>query len=680
VAVRVGIDTGGTFTDLVGLEEATGELIIAKYPSTPKKPVDAIVGAVKSSHLNVPDIQFIILGTTVATNALLQRTGASVIFVTTQGFEDVLYIQRMNRRYHYSLQWTKPIPYVERRNCLGVRERVDAKGRVLVALDNDELEALADRLEERIARRNMEDIAIAVCFLFSYLNPEHELRVRRFLEDRFPQVSVSLSHEVAAIWREYERGSTTVADAYVKPILRAFIQDVRSGLDRLGLQCPWAIMKSNGGSAIAGAAEAQPVNLLLSGLAGGIIGGKYFGELAGEDSVVTLDMGGTSCDVGLVHHGKLPHTTHYELEWGLPVSAPFIDVHTIGAGGGSIAWIDKGGFLQVGPQSAGADPGPICYDQGGDEVTVTDANLVLGRLSPDYFLGGRISLNVEKAEAQLASFGRALSLTHAEVAQAIVDVADENMANAIRLVSIERGLDPRTYALVAFGGAGPLHAVGIAERVGVQKIIVPLYPGLCSAFGTLVADLQVDKVWSKHFRSDRVDPGDVDGQLRALVESAIDELRAEGFSGVPSVWRTISMRYAGQNYEHEVPLREVTVGRESLEQAFKDFHQLHERFYGYAISDEVIELVRFNVTAVGGTPKPTLRPIATRPTPQARQVRGVYFRQGGFVRCPVYRREDLGRGTSLDGPAVVEELDSTVLLHPERAMSVDDFGIITIQT
>ncbi len=678
MSVRCGIDTGGTFTDLVGLDDSSGELVVAKWPSSPSNPVESIVGVAKESGLASQDLSFLVLGTTVAINALLQRRGAHVIFVTTEGFEDVLHIQRINRRYHYSLEWVKPLPLVERRNCLGVRERINASGEVLVPLVSEQLEELGQRIKERLAEYEGQDVAISACLLFSYLNPQHEIDLKNYLTSRFPLVPVSISHEVAPIWREYERGSTVVADAYVKPILKRYVGAIRQSLESLGVGCPWAVMKSNGGHATAEAAEGQPVNILISGLSGGIIGGKYFGELAQEQNLITLDMGGTSCDVGVVRQGSLSYITNYEVEWGLPISAPFVDLTTIGAGGGSIAWIDKGGFLQVGPQSAGADPGPVCYDRGGSDVTVTDANLVLGRLNPAFFLGGRMGLNLGKTLEKLAVLGNQLNLSASNAAQAVIDVANENMANAIRLVSIERGLDARDFALVAFGGAGPLHAGGILQKMGMTRVVIPLYPGLCSAFGAVISDFQVDKVWSKHFRSDSVASAVVDEQFQKLTAMALDELRGEGFAGTPHLERSISMRYAGQNYEHEVEIEDPTVTEETLEKAFSEFHRLHEQFYGYSISGEVIELIRFKVTASGHAVKPRLQTVSSNGTPPQRRTRQVEFKGEGAVPCPVYHREDLGSGFTLTGPAVIEEVDSTILVHPGQTLSVDSYGVIII--
>lgn len=681
MAVRLGIDTGGTFTDLIGLDEATGALVVAKTPSTPARPVDAIMAAIAQSGVAASDLEGISIGTTVATNALLQRQGATVLYVTTEGFTDIPHIQRMNRKHHFSLTWTKPEPLVERRNCLGVAERLDFHGNVLTPLTDDGLEDLATRIAARLADHPGEDVAIAVCLLFSYVNPAHELRLRDFLHERFPGIPVSLSHEVAPIWREYERGSTAIADSYVKPIMQRYIEDAFAAFAAGGVAAPWSLMKSNGGKTPADAAEAEPIKFLLSGLAGGIIAGHYFGQLAGASNLVTLDMGGTSCDVGLVRDGKISHSNNFEIEWGLPVATPTIDLTTIGAGGGSIAWVDKGGLLRVGPQSAGAVPGPVCYDTGGEHVTVTDANLVLGRLNAEYFLGGTIQLNMPKAEAKLDELGERFGMGRMEIAQAVVDIANENMANAIRVLSIDRGLDPREYTLVAFGGAGPLHAADIAAKMGMRQVVIPVSPGLTSAFGALIAEPKITQVWSKHFRSDAIDAQTVGAHFATMVEAALDQLRREGFTGEPEIERSISMRYWGQNYEQDVPMPAGEVTPELLQETLRAFDKVHEQVYGYSITGEVIELIRFNVTVSGATSGVSLPAMASnghRPAGQPVDSRQVYFQGHGLTETPIYRREELPAGFTAPGPLIVEEVSSTTMVHPGQTLGVNSAGVMTI--
>jgi N-methylhydantoinase A len=679
MAVRMGIDTGGTFTDLIGIDEATHQLVIAKTPSTPRQPAQAVMNAIESCSAPSEAISALSIGTTVAANALLQRRGANVILVTTKGFEDIPYIQRMNRKYHFSLKWRKPKPLVERRNCLGLAERLDFHGRVLIPLADSALGELAQQIEARLPDYPAASVAIAVCLLFSYVNPDHELRVRAFLRERFPEIPISLSHEVAPIWREYERGSTVTADSCVKPVIQEYVSSTRQGLAAGHLQMPWALMKSNGGRTTPELAEAEPIQLLLSGLAGGLIAGHFFGRLVGLDNLVTLDMGGTSCDVGLIRGGRIGHSTNFEIEFGLPVATPTIDLTTIGAGGGSIAWIDKGGLLRVGPQSAGAEPGPVCYDTGGEEVTVTDANLILGRLNPDYFLGGKIALNVAKAEEAVARLGERLGLDSYAAAQAVLDIANENMANAIRVLSIDRGLDPREFALVAFGGAGPLHACDIAAKVGMTQVVVPIYPGLTSAFGALIAAPKVNKVWSKHFRSDSTDAATVDEHFEGLVAAAIAELRAEGYGGAARMTRSISMRYWGQNYEQDVPVPDGKVTPALLQETLDAFHRLHEQFYGYVIGGETIELIRFNVEATGEAAPPSLPSLAEGGRTGAPEVtRPVFFQGHGLIDCPIVQRHDLPAGFQGEGPMVIEEIVSTTLVHPGQRVAADRVGVIRI--
>lgn len=678
-SIRVGIDTGGTFTDLAGVDEATGQIIYCKRPSTPTRPDHAVLDAFGRSSIEPSTVSFLILGTTLAINALLQRRGARVLYITTAGFEDVLFIQRINRKFHYDLSWKKPDPFVERRDCLGVAERIAKDGTILQPLDDAELERIgtvvASRLDEEKAGRAQ---AIAVNLLFAYANPFHELRLRSFLEGRFPDVPVSASHQVAPIWREYERGSTVVADAYVKPITGRFVATLEAGLRSQGLRSSWAIMKSNGSNALAGSAKDEPVQLLLSGLAGGIVAGQYFGEQVQAKNVVSLDMGGTSTDVGVVTDGAIGYTTEYSVEFGIPIAAPFIDLTTIGAGGGSVARIDPGGLLRVGPQSAGAEPGPICYDRGGDVPTVTDANLVLGRLNPNYFLGGDIPLNAERARMGISALGKRFGMSTEDAALAIVDLANENMANAIRLLTVERGIDPRDYALVAFGGAGPLHGADLAEAVGISRVIVPPQPGYGSAFGALLADLRVDRVWTQAFRSDSFDLRLIVERFRSLTDSALAQLALEGFRGTPVAHRSVSMRYLGQNYEQTISVPPGPITELTMTELFERFHRQHERFYGYRIEREVIELVHFNVSAIGSVSRAKLAGLADLPLPRPSTHRPVSFRGSGYVSTPVYRRSQLGCRAVIFGPAIIEEEASTVLVPPGLTASETAPGILVL--
>ena len=676
MSFRVGIDIGGTFTDLFGLDEESGEFVHRKRPSTPDRPEQAVFDVMSQSGLDMDSISFLVLGTTISTNALLQRRGARVLYLTTAGFEDVPYIQRINRKYHYDLAWIKPAPFVARRDCFGVAERIGKHGEVIEPLEAGEVERVVEWVGRQMTEG--EPVAVAINFLFSYLNARHEQMMRDALLKRFANLSISASHEVAPIWREYERGSTTIIDAFIKPTLARFVESLTQGLRERGMARPWALMKSNGGIVFAQNAARRPVDSMLSGLAGGIIAGRYLGEKAGDRDVITLDMGGTSADVGSICDGTINFTTEYEWEFGIPVAAPFIDLTTIGAGGGSISWIDRGGFLKVGPQSAGAQPGPVCYGRGGQQPTVTDADLVLGRLNPDYFLGGQMKLQVEPARQAISALGEKLGLSPEETAISIVDLVNENMANAVRLMTVKKGLDPRGFGLVAFGGAGPLHGSALAASLEMKHVIVPPHPGLGSAFGSLLGDIQVDRRWTRFYRSTEIDSAALRREFDELTRQAVDELRADGFAGVPLVRRSIDMRYAGQNYEQEILLPVAEIDQAVLNTALDDFHAYHHRFYGYSFPGETVELIHFIVTVCRQPVKPELAAIRPGDSATPIAVRPVYFKRLGYLPTPIFRRRDLGQSSRLEGPAIVEEEDSTVLLHPAQSLHLTEHGLLVI--
>ena len=646
MAFRVGVDIGGTFTDFFGLEEETGRFVLAKCPSTPLNPEEAVFDTLSSSDLDMQAIALLVVGTTISTNALLQRRGARVLYLTTAGFEDVPYIQRINRKYHYDLAWVKPAPFVARSDCLGVNERIGQHGEVVHPLIGEEMERIAALVGEKVAQGD--SVAVAINFLFSYLNPAHEQMLRDRLLDRYPNLSISVSHEVAPIWREYERGSTTIIDAFCKPALATFVENLSQGLETRGLTHPWALVKSNGGIVFSHNAARRSVDSMLSGLAGGIIAGRYFGEQAGDRDVITLDMGGTSADVGAVCDGAINFTTEYEWEFGIPVAAPFIELTTVGAGGGSIGWVDRGGFLKVGPQSAGADPGPVCYGRGGLQPTVTDANLVLGRINPGYFLGGKMELRLESAREAILSLGKQLGTGLEETAMAMIDLVNENMANAIRLMTVKKGLDPREFGLVAFGGAGPLHAAALASSLGMKHAVIPPHPGLGSAFGSLLGDIQVDRRWTRFYRSDDLQADTLRREFDVLTAQTIEELRADGFQGEPVVRRAIDMRYAGQNYEQEIHLPPGEIDDVMLAAALTAFHDYHHRFYGYSFPDETIELIHLNVTAFRETAKPELVPVGPGGCGEPVARRPVVLPEDGFCGHadlpPARPRESLRSG------------------------------------
>ena len=676
MTLRVGIDSGGTFTDLVALDNESGQWSTSKVSSTPGEPISGILKAISSAGIDVREIGFLILGTTVGTNALIQRRGAKTAFLTTEGFEDIPFIQRGNRKFHYDLHWIKPRPFLDRHQCIGIRERIDYCGSVVVPLDVSQLDTLEDKLGSLVDSDGLE--AIAVSLLFSYRNPTHENVLGRWLADHFPDLLVSLSHEVAPVWREYERGLTTIADAYLKPILNGFIQGLDAGLHRSGFRGSWALMKSNGGMRLAVEAARTPIQLLLSGLAGGVIGGKHFGIATTRD-MITLDMGGTSCDISVIKDGEQRYADKFDVEFGLSLTFPTIEVMTIGAGGGSIAWVDSGGFLRVGPQSAGAQPGPACYGRGGRDATVTDANLVLGRLSPSNRLGGEVELDLEKAKVALQIIADRLAMPLEETALSIIEIADENMTNAVRLATVELGIDPRGFSLVGFGGAGGLHASSISRKLGVRTVLIPPQPGLCSALGALIADLRSDQRLTVTLRGDSVTASDVNTYLKQLGAAAREELAAEKFDGTPHVTSKFAMRYLGQNYEHEITILGDQVTDDSLTVAFRRFEALHDEFYGYHLEGEVIEIVTLSVTAVGLTTLSQLPPSFTGRFAGHRSARSVYFRNFGLVEASVVHRESLPFGATLEGPTIVEDSNSTTLLFPGDGLTVLNSGVLSIR-
>jgi N-methylhydantoinase A len=675
MAIRVGIDTGGTFTDLVAIDMASSKWYRSKVSSIPGDPLRAIVNALHSAGIDPAQIDRLILGTTVGTNALIQRKGANVAYVTTKGFEDIPFIQRGNRKFHYDLHWIKPKPFLDRRNCLGITERVDYRGAVVTPLETGELEALGEKLEKLCATGNLQ--AIAVNLLFSYLNPLHEIAVGKWLEQRFPRLSISLSHRVASVWREYERGITTIADAYLKPLLHKFISDIAQGLRCLGFRGGWSLMKSNGGTRLAKDAANEPIQLLLSGLAGGVMAGKYFGLEGGRD-LITLDMGGTSCDLAVITGGHERYAAQFDVEFGLPLVFPTIELTTIGAGGGSIAWLDRGGFLRVGPQSAGANPGPACYGQGGVEPTVTDANLLLGRLDPDYFLGGNVRLDPAAAATAVSGLAGKMGISKEDAALAIIDMANENMVNAIRIRTVEVGIDPRSYCLVAFGGAGALHACAIARRLKIRYVLIPPHPGLCSAYGALIADLRSDQVATVSLRSTTVPVEELRAHIDRLAAMACKELTEEGVEGKPLCTARLAMRYAGQNYEHEVDLPTLAVTDSILRDAFGRFEALHQKFYGYRLAGEVIEVVNIGVRAVDSMQEslPSFKSWADSRTPGLRKLR---LRPYGELTVPVHPRDALRPNWTGVGPMIIEDVDATILMEAEDRVKVLESGSLVVE-
>lgn len=681
MAIRIGIDTGGTFTDLVGYDDAAAAFVYAKQPSTPHAPAAALAAVFQDAGATGAEIDSIVVGTTVATNALLQRKGVRVLFVTTAGFEDVPFIGRMDKEELYNLHWVKPAPLVRRKDCFGVVERIEHDGDVLTPLADAGLDDLVAFVRGRLV--DGEPLAVAICLLYSYLQPEHERRIRDRLRAEFPGLAISTSHEIAPTWREYERASTTIGDAYLKPTLRDYVAGVRATLSELAIDAPTSMLKSNGGHLGIDAADAQPAQFLLSGLAGGIVAARHYARMVGVEHAFSLDMGGTSADIGTIQGGSERTIPEFQVGFGIPIVVPCVDVATLGAGGGSIAWIDKGGLLQVGPRSAGAEPGPMCYGKGGSEPATTDANLALGRLNPAYFLGGRVALDPNAATAALTEIGRALGApAGAEVefaSYAIVETANENMANQIKLIAVDRGLDTRDFGLIPFGGAGPVHASACARLLGISRVLVPPHPGLCSAYGALAANWKVDRVWTIFGRSTHLDVSAIAERLDTLTADAVQELRDDGFAGEPVILRGIDMRYAGQNYEREIALPDGPFTADTAAAMIGRFARAHDEFYGFSLEGEPVEFVNLRVSAIGPSELEAKAELPSAETwPKPVETRPVAFRGHGYLPTAVFRRDKLPSGFECSGPVIVEEPDSTTIVHPEDRLLVRADGLLEI--
>jgi N-methylhydantoinase A len=656
--VRVGIDTGGTFTDLVASGD-DGEYVMSKTLSTPAAPADSTADALRKAGLGEHGaVETLVHGTTIATNALIEREGAVVGLITTRGFRDVLSIQRVIRPRSFDIEWVRPRPLTPRRLVAEVTERVDAAGAVRTPLDEAELLAAVDDL----LAKGVE--AIAISFLFAFLEPAHEQRARELIVAAHPDLAVSISSAVFPQWREYERTSTCVIDAFLKPRVDRYANELERMAGEQGIG-ELLVMRSNGGSVTTEGVREKPVAMVRSGPAGGMIASVEAGRETGFENLILADMGGTSFDTGLIRAGEPALTTQAELEWGIPIAVPMVDVRSVGAGGGSIAWIDAAGILRVGPESAGARPGPACYGQGGEHATVTDANLVLGRLGDDLPLAGDVALDRELAVAAIAPLAEALDRSVEDLALGIVEIADSNMAQALRLVSIDNGHDPRDFALIAFGGAGPLHASALARALGMTRVVVPRFPGAFSAYGALIAETRFDymRTYINRGRSDD-ELAAIDALFADLEQRAETDLRRERIEAGAQLTRSVEMRYVGQNWELEVPLADGPAST-SVADARDRFHAAHERQFGWSLPDGDLELVNFKLVASVARPKAPPRPLEPGPLPEPVRRRAVRFAAAAEpLDTPIYWRDELPAGARLSGPAIVAETDSTLLLAP----------------
>ena len=679
---RVGVDVGGTFTDLFGWEETSGERVTAKVLTTPwdrsvgvieavKRAARDSVEAVEQSGIPFARISCLVHGTTTATNALIERSYPNPALVTTDGFRDTIEIGRQHRKELYDPYQKKPKPLIPRRYRYTVPQRTNVKGEEERPLDTAAAHAVAEKIRaEGIT-------SVAVCFINSYVNAAHERQMRDILLARIPDAHVMLSGETRPLFREHGRFVTTAVSAALKPVMAAYFEHLLARLTDQGFRGSLLILKSSGGVMGVDLAKEHPEELLESGPAGGVAYAGYLAETTRERSIICADMGGTSFDVSIVEDGKGLVTREYELEFEMPIILPMLDIHSVGAGGGSIGWVDTGGSLRVGPRSAGSQPGPACYGTGGSEPTVTDANLLLGRLEPT--LGGKINLDRAAAERAMDTVAGRLGLSAVETADAMVRISCEIMAQAVKKVIINRGRDPRDFVLTSFGGAGPMHACFVARAMDIPKVVVPAAAGVASAFGATVMDLRQDVERFLYAPVAEVDLERLNATYAELEQTALDRLARDNVdAGNAALHRTAQMRYVGQTYEIETPIPEGPLSRDSLAEIAAAFHAAHKQEHG--VSSDIFEPA-FVSLSVAATAPTAAAPAYTRPAGKnvvaMKNTRPVYF-AGEWLDCPVYNGQILAPGHRTEGPAILEYLDSVAVLPPGARATVDSHGNLII--
>ncbi|MEA2090639.1 MAG: hydantoinase/oxoprolinase family protein, partial [Thermoproteota archaeon] len=676
------------------LDEDSGELVNIKIPSTPRKPADGVIQAFQQFLKNVQPrkVSVVTHATTIAVNALLGQLGLKipkVASVSTGGFRDVLEIGRQRRHELYNLFIQKPQTLIPRQLRYEVNERVSAKGEVLEPLNKGEVHALAEELKQKDVE------AVAVTLLFSYVNPKHEREIEKTLSEALPEIFVSMSSNVTPEHREYERTSTTVVNACLMPIVSSYLNNLANRVRKLGVTAPLCVMQSDGGLATKETVVEKPVSMVESGPAAGVVASSFYGERLGLKNVLSFDMGGTTAKAGTVQGGKPEVVMEYEVAGkihsgrivkgsGYPVRFPFIDLAECSAGGGTIAWTDLGGVLRVGPVSAGANPGPACYGKGGQKPTVTDANLLLGRLNPEYMLGGKMRLFADLSRRAVEKeICEKIGLKLEEAAAGIIKIVNSQMAKILRIVSVERGYDPRKFTLTSFGGAGPMHACALAEELHISKIVVPPNPGLFSAYGLLTTNFTCNFVQAVMKTAEKIEYSDLEKTFNMLHGRGVKTLVSQGVKPENMKFsRQLDMRYFGQGYELTVPAPTLLTER-SFQQVLKSFHRKHEAIYGYAREGVTVEVVNARLTAVGLVKRPKLKkqePYKKKLLEEALStMRNVFFEKyDGFEETPVYIREKLKCGNFISGPAVVEQYDATTVVYPDWEAEVDGFGNIVL--
>ena len=690
---RVGIDVGGTFTDVVMLNEESGDIDLVKVPTTPSDPsvgpLSGLERAMTGANVDPENVVFVVHGTTIATNSIVTGGGGRAGLIASDGFRDVLEIARQARPSLYDVFYEKPASLIPRHLCIGVPERVDARGNVLVPLDEDAVTAAGRALAAEGVG------AIVVCFLHSYRNPSHERRAGELLAEVCPDVAVCLSSDICPEYREYWRANTTAVNAVLLPVVGEYLRRLASGLKEKGVASDLYLMTSSGGIISSAVASHRPVNLIESGPAAGVIAAAELASKAGLTDIISLDIGGTTAKAALIRDGRIAVTNDFEVGSmslgtstrtrgrGYPIKVPVIDLVEIGSGGGSIGWVDPGGALSVGPTSAGADPGPACYGIGGSEPTLTDAQVVLGRIDPDFFLGGEQSLFYELAEkAIMEKIARPLQMELEAAAIGMIEIASAKMMGALELVSVQKGIDPRAFTLVAFGGSGPLYAADLASALSINRILIPPAPGVVSAWGLLSTDISHSFSRSHVADLDGVDTEFLDEAYAEFRDAASKMLLEEGVDPCAAEYiEHVDVRYKGQSYELIIPYPRAERPAAFRRIITDTFVAAHERAYGFAVRDEPIEIVNLRMEARGAVPRPQTREVPARPGGPDRalkRIRRVFF-ASGESECPIYDRYLLGADDVIQGPAVIEERDSTTLLPAGFSLNVDRVGNLMVE-
>lgn len=678
--MRVATDIGGTFTDLVYVNDE-GEIGVAKSHTTPPNFEKGVIDVIEKSEIDQTAIKTFIHGTTVIINALTERKGVKTGLITTKGFRDLLEIARGNRPDLFNVRYEKPVPFVERYLRQEVEERLNYKGEVLSPLNKEQLSAVINYFKEQKVE------AIAVAYLHSYVNPVHEMETVELIKKLWPEAAVTASYEVTKEWREYERTSTTVLNSYVKPIAATYVNRLHNKLVENKTDSQNYIMQSNGGTTTFNSAKQTPINMVESGPVAGIYGAAVLGEILNEKNIIAFDIGGTTAKCSLINQGEVKVSTDYFIEKnersaGYPIKVPVVDIVEIGNGGGSIAWIDGAGSLKVGPQSAGALPGPVAYGQGGTEPTTTDANLITGRLSPENF---DYEVDLDKVKAAIKEkVADHFEMTVEEAALGIIRIANSNMLNALKLISVRKGHNPREFSLVAFGGGGSMHAPALAKELGIKKVIVPVASSVFSAWGMLMTDLRHDYIQTYIRRINELNSIELNKEWNSIEVQALKQYQEEGVSEEKVLFtRFADIRYLGQEHTVKVPVPNGEWSDETLKEVVKRFGDLHEQHYTFKLEGTPAEIVNLHLTAFGKVLKPKMKKINSINSniqEAYKETRPVYFEEEGWVETKVYSRSLFGKGMEVSGPAIVEEQSASTVIYPGQSLTVDEYGNLIIET